>query len=197
MLVTASTAYQLDAELIATTLKALAGENLAVVATTAAHDPAQFRVPANARVEQFLPHHPILARADCVVCHGGQGITQKALAAGVPACVVPFSRDQFDVARRVQLNDAGVRLHHKRLNPERLRAAVHATIAKRPGAQHVAAAFANAGGPRAAATAIEELLTTSPPQPAVQSAENQYSRDEPRVGSGRHRPEPPGNEGTA
>ncbi len=59
----------------------------------------------------------------CVVSHGGQGITQKALAAGVPVCVVPFSRDQFDVARRVELDDAGVRLHHKRLNPERLRAA--------------------------------------------------------------------------
>ena len=124
VLVTASTAFQLDAKLIATTLEALAGEDLAVVATTAAQDPAEFHVPANAHVEQFLPHAPILARAACVVSHGGQGITQKALAAGVPVCVVPFSRDQFDVARRVELNDAGVRLHHKRLNPPRLRAAV-------------------------------------------------------------------------
>ena len=161
VLVTASTAYQRDAKLIATTLEALAGENLAVVATTAAQDPTQFRVPANARVEQFLPHGPILARASCVVCHGGQGITQKALGAGVPVCVVPFSRDQFDVARRVQMNDAGVRLHHKRLNPERLRAAVHTTITKRAGAKHVAHAFANAGGPPATTTAIEDLLTIS------------------------------------
>ena len=124
--------FQLDAKLIATALEALAGEDLAVVATTAAQDPAQFHVPANARVEQFLPHGPILARASCVVCHGGQGITQKSLAAGVPVCVVPFSRDQFDVARRVELNDAGVRLHHKRLNPERLRAAVHTAITQTP-----------------------------------------------------------------
>src|SRR6266702_3305315 len=63
VLVTASTAFQLDSKLITTALDALAGENLAVVATTAAHDPAQFRAPANARVEQFLPHIPILARA--------------------------------------------------------------------------------------------------------------------------------------
>ncbi|MGZ4288937.1 MAG: glycosyltransferase, partial [Solirubrobacteraceae bacterium] len=87
VLVTASTAFQLDSKLITTALDALAGEDLAVVATTAAHDPAQFHPPANARVEQFLPHNPILARATCVVCHGGQGITQKALAAGVPVCV--------------------------------------------------------------------------------------------------------------
>ena len=159
VLVTASTAFQLDAKLIATALDALAADNLAVVATTAAHDPAQFHAPANARVEKFLPHGPILARASCVVCHGGQGITQKSLAAGVPVCVVPFSRDQFDVARRVEINDAGVRLHHNRLNPERLRAAVHTTIRKRPGAQRIARAFTNAVGPHAAAQAVEELLT--------------------------------------
>ena len=174
VLVTASTAFQLDAKLIATGLDALAGENLAVVATTAAHDPAQFHPPANARVEQFLPHNPILARATCVVCHGGQGITQKALAAGVPVCVVPFSRHQFDVARRVQINDAGVRLHHRRLNAERLRAAIHTTITKRPGAQYVAHAFANAGGPPAAATAIEDLLTSS-------RHNQQHSGQEPAV----------------
>jgi MGT family glycosyltransferase len=158
VLVTASTAFQLDAKLIATALEGLAGENLAVVATTAAQDPAQFHVPSNAHVEQFLPHAPILARASCVVSHGGQGITQKALAAGVPSCVVPFSRDQFDVARRVEQNDAGVRLHHKRLNRDRLRRALRAAIAKRPGAERISQAFANAGGPAAAALAVEELL---------------------------------------
>jgi MGT family glycosyltransferase len=161
VLVTASTAFQLDAKLIATALEGLAGEDVAVVATTAAQDPAQFQVPSNARVEQFLPHAPILAHAACVVSHGGQGITQKALAAGVPVCVVPFSRDQFDVARRVEINGAGVRLHHKRLNPERLRVAVHSAIAKRSGAERIARAFKNAGGPPAAAQAVDELLTAS------------------------------------
>jgi MGT family glycosyltransferase len=158
VLVTASTAYQRDDKLIATALEALAGEDLAVVATTAALDPADFAAPPNACVERFLPHGPILARAACVVSHGGQGITQKALAAGVPACVVPFSRDQFDVARRVELSAAGVRLHHKRLNPKRLRTAVDTAITQRPGAERIAEAFANAGGPAAAAYAVEELI---------------------------------------
>jgi MGT family glycosyltransferase len=162
VLVTASTAFQLDAKLITTALDALAGENLAVVATTAAQDPAQFHVPANAHVEQFLPHRPILARASCVVCHGGQGITQKSLAAGVPVCVVPFSRDQFDVARRVQLSGAGVRVHHKRLTRRRLRSAVHEAISKRAGAERIAQVFATAGGPSAAAEAVEELLGARP-----------------------------------
>ena len=74
---------------------------------------------------------------------------------------MPFSRDQFDVASASSMNDAGVRLHHKRLNPPRLRAAVHAAITKRPGAERIAEAFAHAGGPPAAATAVEELLTAT------------------------------------
>jgi MGT family glycosyltransferase len=157
VLVTASTAYQGDDKLIATALDALAGESYAVVATTGALEPSAFRPPANARVEAFLPHGPILERAGCVVCHGGHGITVKALSAGVPVCVVPFCRDQFDVARRVEAVDAGVRLHHRRLSPDRLRAAVSNTLAKRMGAERIARAFADAGGGPAAADAVEEL----------------------------------------
>jgi MGT family glycosyltransferase len=160
VLVTASTAYQRDEKLITVALEAFEGENVALVATTAAHDPSAFTAPSNARLAQFLPHGPIIARAACVVCHGGQGITQKALAAGVPVCVVPFCRDQFDVARRVEVADAGVRLHHKRLTPARLRSAVREAIGKRAGAERVARGFAAAGGSSAAADVVEELLTS-------------------------------------
>jgi MGT family glycosyltransferase len=163
VLVTASTVYQRDGKLISTALEALATEDLAVVATTAAQDPAAFEAPPNARVERFLPHTPILARASCVVSHGGHGITVKALAEGVPVCVVPFCRDQFDIARRVVVSDAGVRLHHKRLSPERLRAAVRRAMTKRPGAERIAQAFAEAGGPPAAADAVEEVLELARP----------------------------------
>lgn len=158
VLVTASTVRQGDDRLIATALEALAEEDVAVVATTGALDPNTFDPPPNARVEQTLAHGPILARAACVVSHGGQGITQKALAAGVPVCAVPFCRDQFEVARRVEHADAGVRLHHKRLTPQRLRTAVRTAMTKQTQARRVADAFARAGGPAAAADAVEELL---------------------------------------
>ena len=91
------------------------------------------------------------------------GITQKALAAGVPVCVVPFGRDQFEVARHVEVADAGTRLPAGRLRPDRLRASVREATTKRAGANRIAAAFAAAGGPRAAVDTLEELLeeTTS------------------------------------
>jgi MGT family glycosyltransferase len=167
VLVSTSSEFQDDGRLVAAALEALAREDVQVVATIPAAGMPSGGVPANAHVEQFLPHAPILARAACAVTHGGAGVTQKALAAGVPVCVVPFGRDQLEVARRVEVADAGTRLPARRLNPERLRAKIREAMTKRDGAHRVAAGFAAAGGPAAAAQAIEGLLEErrgGPPQ---------------------------------
>ena len=158
VLVTCSTEFQNDGKLVRMALEALAGEDVEVVVTTAGVDPASFTPTPNARVERFVPHRPVLERAACVICHGGMGITQKALASGVPVCVVPFGRDQFEVARRVEVAGAGSRLPASRLRPERLRSAVREAMGKKDGAERIAAAFASAGGPRAATEALEKLL---------------------------------------
>jgi MGT family glycosyltransferase len=157
VLVTLSTEFQDDGKLAAVALEALAHEDLEVVVTTAAVDPAGFDPPPNARVERFVPHGPLVDRAACVVCHGGMGIAQRALGAGVPVCVVPFGRDQLEVAGHVTWCDAGTRVAVQRLRPARLRAAVRAAIGKRAGAQKVADAFAHAGGAPAGADALEQL----------------------------------------
>ena len=158
VLVTCSTEFQDDGRLIETALAALADEPVRVVATTAALDPARFHAPANARVERFLPHGPLLREAACVVCHGGMGITQKALGAGVPVCVVPFGRDQLEVAQHVVVAGAGTRVNATRLSVERLRAAVRAAMEQRPGAQRLAESFRQAGGAPAAADAVLGLV---------------------------------------
>lgn len=158
VLVTCSTEFQNDGRLIEAALEGLADEPVRVVATTASLDPASFRAPANARVERFLPHGPLLAEAACVVCHGGMGITQKALAAGVPVCAVPFGRDQLEVARHVAHAAAGVRLPSTKLTPKRLRDAVRTAMQRKAGAERIAQAFREAGGPRAAADHLEALV---------------------------------------
>ncbi len=159
VLVTCSTEYQADGAIVNAALEALSGEDVFVVATTAAVDPGSFRAPDNARVERFVAHAPLLARAACVVCHGGMGITQKALAAGVPVCVVPFGRDQLEVARHVEVANAGVRVDPKRLTPARLRDAVRNARARKAGAERIAAAFREAGGPARAASELEGLVS--------------------------------------
>jgi UDP:flavonoid glycosyltransferase YjiC (YdhE family) len=116
-------------------------------------------------VERFVPHGLVLDRAACAVTHGGMGATQKALARGVPVCVVPFGRDQLEVARRVEVAGAGTRLPAKRLRPDRLRAKVREAMRLRDGAGRVQQAFAAAGGPPAAADAFEtRLLNMELPQ---------------------------------
>lgn len=161
VLVTCSTERQEDAALARAALAGLPAEGFTVLATTAAHDPVAFAAPPPSRVVSFLAHEHALERAACVVCHGGMGIVQKALSAGVPLVVVPFGRDQLETARRVEVAKAGVRLSPRRLTPARLAGAVRTAIACRPGAQRVGELFAAAGGASAAAEAIEALASSA------------------------------------
>jgi MGT family glycosyltransferase len=160
VLVSTSSEFQDDGRLVRVALDALADEDVEVVATLpSANLPGN--VPANARVERFVPHAALLARAACVITHGGAGATQKALASGVPVCVVPFGRDQLEVARRVEVADAGTRLPARRLSVERLRDCVQLAMSKRNGACRVAEGYAAAGGAVSAADEFEELIARS------------------------------------
>lgn len=157
VLVTCSTERQRDRRLVRLALAGLPAAGMSVIATTAAHDPDAFDPPPGSMVVRFVAHEAVLGRAACVVCHGGMGVTQKALAAGVPVVVVPFGRDQQETARRVEAARAGVRIAPRRLSAERLANGVRSAIALRAGAERVRRAFTTAGGPAAAADAIEEL----------------------------------------
>jgi MGT family glycosyltransferase len=161
VVVTTSSEFQDDSRLVRTALEALADEDVEVVATMPAAE-LNGDVPANARVERCIPHAPLLARAACAVTHGGAGATQKALASGVPVCVVPFGRDQLEVARRVEIADAGTRLPAQKLDPQRLRKQIRLAMTKQAGAQRVAAGYTATGGASAAADAFEALASARP-----------------------------------
>ncbi|MBT8165504.1 MAG: glycosyltransferase [Acidimicrobiia bacterium] len=160
VLATCSTERQEDRAILEAALEGLPKEGLFVVGTSAAFSPADVAAETHpqARVERFIPHDAILPRAAAVVCHGGMGITQRALAYGVPLVIVPFGRDQLEVARRVEHAGAGVRLSPKKLNAASLATAVRDARALEIGAQRIANAFSEAGGDGAAADALEELL---------------------------------------
>lgn len=157
VLVTTSSEYQADEALVSTALEALADEPYTVVATMPA-GLKETRVPGNARLEEFVPHGPVLDRAVVAVTHGGMGATQKALARGIPVCVVPFGRDQLEVAARVVASDSGTRLSPRRLSSPSLRTKVREAITKTAGAQRVAEGYVAAGGAAAGADVVEESL---------------------------------------
>ncbi len=119
VLVTTSSERQTDTNLVQTAVTALEDEPVHVVATLPAGRPGEVVATRNATVLQFIPHGLVLDRAVCAVTQGGMGATQKALARGIPVCVVPYGRDQLEVARRVEVARCGTRLPAKKLSPSR------------------------------------------------------------------------------
>ncbi|HET6826330.1 MAG TPA: glycosyltransferase, partial [Amnibacterium sp.] len=94
-------------ELIVPTIRALADAPVRVVVTTGGPDPATVAaaygapLPANARVERFLPYGHLLAASSVVVTNGGYGTVQHALRWGVPLVVSGTTEDKVEVNARV------------------------------------------------------------------------------------------------
>jgi UDP:flavonoid glycosyltransferase YjiC (YdhE family) len=162
VLVTCSTEYQADEALARSAVEALRDEPVRVVITLAdAFDSAHLIPAPNVRVERFVSHRQVLERAAAVVCPAGMGLTQKAVAAGVPVVAVPFGRDQPEVARRVVQAGAGVQVKASRLRADRLRAAVREAMAMSDTVREVGQRLAANGGAGRFADAIEELAPAS------------------------------------
>ena len=106
--------------------EALGGEDLLVVATTGGPDPAPLRpdLPANVRLERFIPHDLLLPHVDVMVTNGGYGGVQQALAHGVPLVVAGDSEEKPEVAARVRWSGAGIDLRTGRPSPDQVAGAV-------------------------------------------------------------------------
>lgn len=159
ILVTCSTDYQGDEDLAVTAAEALRDQPVRVLITLAdAYDTTPLRSGGNIRVERFVPHGHALDHCAAVVSHGGFGIVSKAMAAGVPSVVVPYGRDQPEIARRVTEAGAGVTLRPGKLTPAALRAAVRRARALTPAARAAAATLRAHSGPALFADAAESLV---------------------------------------
>jgi MGT family glycosyltransferase len=159
VLVTCSTEYQGDELLPRTVVEALRDEPVRVLLTLAdAYEEAGIETGGNVYAERFVPHGHALSVSSAVVCHGGMGIVTKAACAGVPMVVVPFGRDQPEVARRVVESGAGIQLKPKQLTAERLRAAVRAALTMGADAERVALRLDPDGAGARFADAAEALL---------------------------------------
>jgi len=159
ILVSISTEMQNDGAIIKTALRALGDQEGSVIVTTAALNPDRFEAPhKNVHITKFLSHAQVIPDMDLVVTHGGMGTTQRALAAGVPVCVIPWGRDQSETARRVEVSGSGTMLPKNKLNEKRLRAAIAQALNCKQGAKTIAQAFKEAGGARGAVETIDDLI---------------------------------------
>jgi len=116
--------------LVLPTIEGLADDDVLVVGTTGGPDPGSLsiRLPANARLERFIPHDRLLAKVDVMVTNGGYGGVQQALALGVPLVVAGDSEDKPEVAARVSWSGTGVNLRSGRPSPGRVAGAVRQVL---------------------------------------------------------------------
>ena len=119
-----------NTEVFRTALAGLAGEGVEVVVTVGAdNDPAALeRVPANARVERYIPQTELLPRCSAIVHHGGSGTMYGALAHGVPQVVLPQGADNFVNGWLIARSGAGVTIGPEDVTPEAVRDAVHLVL---------------------------------------------------------------------
>ncbi len=112
--------------LIAPTLAALQHENVLVVATTGGRPSSAIPgpIPANARVETFVPYDHLLPKTDIIVTNGGYGGVQYALSHGVPLVVAGTTEDKPEVAARIAWAGVGINLRTAKPTVEKLREAI-------------------------------------------------------------------------
>ncbi len=112
-------------QLLLPTLRALADEDVLVVAATGGRPVETLgALPANARAAEYLPYDALLPRTSVLVTNGGYGGVHHALRHGVPVVVAGKTEDKAEVAARVAWTGAGVRLRTNRPRPAHVRRAV-------------------------------------------------------------------------
>jgi UDP:flavonoid glycosyltransferase YjiC (YdhE family) len=139
-LVSLSSHTQDDAPIARASLAAFEDLPLRTLLTVGAHADAQLGpVPANARVERFVPHGPVLERAALMVGHAGHGSVMRALWHGVPMILVPWGRDQGGVAARAEHLGVAAVIPRAGLTTESLGAAARRVLGDRAMADRLTA----------------------------------------------------------
>ncbi len=104
VLVSISSQRQDDLPLAEAALAALADRPVRVLLTVGPdHRPEEISTsPANAHIEQTVPHSAVLKRGRLLIGHAGHGTVMKALWEGRPMVLMPWGRDQPGVAARAK-----------------------------------------------------------------------------------------------
>jgi demethyllactenocin mycarosyltransferase len=122
-------------------------------------------VPAHIQVHDFAPQGAVLQHATVMINHGGTSTVLQAVSEGVPVICVPQMAELHATATRVEQLGVGAKILRDDVTPELIRrtalaladdAQVGAAVARLRGQ------IESAGGPAAAADAVEALLVPAP-----------------------------------
>jgi MGT family glycosyltransferase len=153
-------------DLLRPTIDGLADEDVLVVATTGGQplDGLASELPANVRLEPFIPHGHLLPHVDVMITNGGYGGTQYALAHGIPLVGAGRTQDKPEVCARIAWAGAGIDLKTQSPKPSQVKEAVKAILADqrfKQRAQAIQRDYAQHDAPRRAAELLEGLLASN------------------------------------
>jgi UDP:flavonoid glycosyltransferase YjiC (YdhE family) len=165
VLVTQGTVATDPHHLLVPTIRALADQPVLVIATTGGspHDAVSAlggAVPANVRLEQFVPYAELMPHVDALVTNGGYGTVQHALSRGVPIVVAGATEDKPEVAARIAWSGAGIRIRSQSPAAEELAESVRSVLEEprfRQRAREIAEVMCGYDAPRTAAMLLESL----------------------------------------
>ncbi len=164
--VTQGTVSTNSTDLLVPTLQALEHEDVLVVATTggAAIDTLKLTpLPANARIEPFIPHAHLLPHVDVMITNGGYNGVQMALANGVPLVVAGQTEEKPEIAARVEWAKVGINLRTRTPSLKQIKDAVKTLLANssyRTRTKHFQTKMQQYNAPALAVTLLEQLAST-------------------------------------
>jgi UDP:flavonoid glycosyltransferase YjiC (YdhE family) len=131
VLVAPSTAQDGEHVMLRAALEGLADLPVRVLATTNRRAPATpLRVPANARLVDWVSYSRTMPRCDVVICHAGHGTLMRALTSGCVVVACPAAGDMNENAARLDWSGAGVRLPRRLVGARGLRVATRRALAE-------------------------------------------------------------------
>ena len=155
-------------DLIVPTLQALADEDVLVVAATGGEPIENIKapLPANARLERFIPYYHLLPHVDIMVTNGGYNGVQAALAHGVPLVAAGQTEEKPEICTRIEWAGVGINLKTKTPTSTQLKNAVKKILESphyRQKAQLIQADITRYDTPSLSAKLLEQLAVTKQP----------------------------------
>lgn len=115
------------ASLLQMALDALADMPVQIIASTAGGQMLE-RIPANARIADYLPGTDAAARSALMICNAGSLSCQQALASGVPVLGIAINIDQFLNMAALSKAGAGLMLRADRVSPAKIAATARSML---------------------------------------------------------------------
>jgi MGT family glycosyltransferase len=156
-------------ELLIPTLRALANEDVLVVAATGGPPVESIKLdplPDNVRVERYIQYYHFMPHVDVMVTNGGFNGMHMAMTNGVPMVMAGTTEDKPEAIARAERAGAGIDLKKHTPSEAEIRKAVKKILQEpryKQNAQRLQEEFKRYNGPQRAADLIEQLIRTKKP----------------------------------